>query len=112
MVTNAEEVTKHFGYWPEFADGRIFRFAFEAIGVISLTISYGDAMTRRSGEIDLRFTGVFEAELNELRAENVLDALRISEGQPMEVLLEAAYGLDGSFRCESASVVEFRREAR
>lgn len=111
MVANAESVTSHFGYWPEFSDGTVLRFLFEAPGTISLSLRYGDATTGRSGEVDLRFERVTRAELDELREQNVLDALVLSDGPPMEVRLEAAYGLHGSFVCESVSVVGFRRIA-
>jgi len=111
MVANSESVTSHFGYWPEFADGTVLRFSLEAPGTISLSLRYGDAMTARSGEVDLRFERVTSAELSELREQNVLDALVLTDGSPMMVRLEAAFGLHGSFKCESAAVVDFRRIA-
>lgn len=111
MFANSEAVTSHFGYWPEFADGRVLRFSFEALGTISLSLRYGDALTGRSGEVDLRFEQVTRVELDELREQNVLDALVLTNDSPRKVRLEAAYGLHGSFACESATVVDFRRSA-
>lgn len=111
MVANSEAVTSYFGYWPEFADGMVLRFLFEAPGTISLSVRYGDAKTGRIGEVDLRFERVTRAELDELREQNVIDALVLIDGSPMEVRLEAAYGLHGSFASEAAAVVDFRRIA-
>ena len=112
MVSNTEEVTTHFGYWPMFADGEIVRLLFESPGFISLGIRYGDAKTKRAGVVHLRFSGVSGAQLNELREQTVLDALLVSDGRPIEVRLEAAYGVAGSFKCESAAVVDFSKETR
>jgi hypothetical protein len=109
MVANSEAVTSYFGYWPEFADGTVLRFLFEAPGTISLSVRYGDATTGRSGEVDLLFERVTLAELSELREQNVIDVLVLVDGSPMEVRLDGAYGLHGSFACESAAVVDFRR---
>lgn len=111
MVANSEAVTSHFGYWPEFADGTVLRFALEVPGTISLSVRYADAMTGRSGEVDLLFERVTRAKLNELREQNVLDALVLIEGFPIEVRMEGAFGLHGCFACESVSVVDFRRIA-
>lgn len=110
-IANSEAVISHFGYWPEFADASVLRFLFEAPGVISFTVRYGDAMTGRAGEVNLRFSGVTRAELNELREQNVLDALVVSHGERLEVRLEAAYGLYGSFACDAAAVFGFRVSA-
>lgn len=111
MVANSEPVISHFGYWPTFADGTVLRFALEAPGAIELSLRYGDSMTGRSGEVDLRFERVSRAELDELREQNVLDELALTAGSPIEVRLEAAYGLYGTFACESVSVIAFRRIA-
>ncbi len=110
-IANSEAVISHFGYWPEFADASVVRFLFEVPGAISFTVRYGDATTGKSGEVDLRFSGVTRAEINELRGQNVLDRLVVSRGECLEVRLEAAYGLYGSFACEAAAVVDFRRNA-
>lgn len=90
MVANSDNVISHFGYWPQFADGTVFRFLYVAPGTISLSVRYGDSTTGRSGEVDLRFDRVTRAALDELREHNVLDALVLADGTPMEVRLEAA----------------------
>ena len=53
----------------------------------------------------LQFSGVSELELSELMSVNVLDALHIAEGDPVQVTLESAYGLTGAFRCQEVSVI-------
>ena len=42
--------------------------------------------------------------LNELRTENVVDEIIIREGAKIEVSIEAAYGLCGSFSCTKGEV--------
>jgi len=73
-------------------------------GTITLVIDYIDAEKHRGAEVSLKFSGVTEIELSELRSENVIDALRIPEVFPAQVTLEACYGLEGSFRCAAVEV--------
>ncbi|ASK94941.1 immunity 50 family protein [Xanthomonas campestris pv. merremiae] len=71
---------------------------------VRLDISYIDADQQKSAIVGLRFTGVEDLDLADLRTENVLDILRISAGVPMRIELEACYGLSGSFTCKAAEV--------
>ena len=105
MIAESHQVESYFGYWPEFADGKIERFAFLRSGSIELSISYIDGEKQVGATVSLKFSGVSEVDLSELRSENVLDALRISAGVPVQVSIEACYGLYGSFCCESVEVV-------
>ena len=104
MISHAELVESIFGYWPEFADGRIELFSFEQPDVISLRIFYIDANIKKAATIGLRFAGVTEVDLSEFRSENVIDALSISSASPLVVTIEACFGLYGTFTCASAEV--------
>jgi hypothetical protein len=110
MVRNAEPVESFFGYWPLFCDGKIKRLSLVQPGSIGLLISYMDAEKGKRAEIELTFSGVTEVELTDLRSENVLDALHISDQVPAVVTLEACYGLAGSFKCVQAEVSSFLPE--
>ena len=46
-----------------------------------------------------------KVDLSELKSENVIDSLRITEGHPGCVVLDACYGLAGSFQFEAAEVI-------
>jgi len=105
MISQAYIVESYFGYWPEFSDGKVNSFAYEAPSSILMGVSYMDAETSRSAQIQLKFAGVSEVDLSELKSENVIDSLRITEGRPGRVVLEACYGLAGSFNFEAAEVV-------
>lgn len=54
--------------------------------------------------VSLRFAGVTELELSEVRSNNVIDKLEISATIPYIVSIEACYGLDGTFKCTTAEV--------
>ncbi|OOG60528.1 hypothetical protein B0E47_02825 [Rhodanobacter sp. B05] len=104
MISHAELVESIFGYWPEFADGRIELFSFEQPGIVCLRIFYIDANIKRAATVSLRFTGVTEVDLSEFRSENVVDALSISSVSPSVVTIEGCYGLCGTFTCASVEV--------
>lgn len=104
MISHAEKVESYFGYWPLFCDAKITNLAFAQPGTITLVIAYTDAEKHRGAEVSLKFSGVTEVELSELRSENVIDTLRIPEEFPAQVTLEACYGLEGSFRCAAVEV--------
>jgi len=104
MIAHAEQVESYFGYWPLFCDGKIKSLAFVQPGTITLVVFYVDAEQKKEAEVTLTFSGVTEVELSELRSENVIDALRISEDVPTQVTLEACYGLAGSFKCLATEV--------
>jgi hypothetical protein len=105
MIKNRELVTSHFGYWPEFADGKVMRFAFDYSGVIELVVHYIDAEKQKSGHIGFRFDSVSDVELMELRSENVIDVLGISGGGPHTVTIDACCGLYGTFMCREIEVL-------
>ena len=104
MISHAELVESIFGYWPEFADGRIELFSFEQPGVIRLRIFYIDSQINKAATVTLQFTGVTDVDLSELCKENIVDVLSISEASPFLVTIEACYGLGGTFVCTSAEV--------
>ena len=111
MINEAQKVERYFGYWPQFCDGRIERFTYEQAGgrrVIELSIDYIDSDKALAATVVLQFSGVSELELSELMSVNVLDALHIAEGDPVQVTLESAYGLTGAFRCKEVSVIAIR----
>lgn len=104
MISHAQRVESYFGYWPLFCDAKITTVAFCQPGTITLVIAYLDANKHRGADVSLKFSGVTEVALSDLRSENVIDALRIPEELPALVTLEASYGLDGSFRCATVEV--------
>ena len=106
MIIGAHLVTSHFGYWPPFADGRITALSYDrAARVLLLSVAYMDADKRKAAEVAFRFEGVSNVELSDLRSENIVDELTITDESPRRVTLEACYGLFGAFNCESAEVV-------
>ncbi len=104
MVSHTELVESILGYWPEFSDGRIEFLSFEHPDKVCLRILYNDANLGKQLSVSLLFTGVTELNLAELRSQNTIDALRISEPSPATVTIEAFYGLCGTFKCTSAEV--------
>lgn len=104
MIKYADKVQSYFGYWPLFCDGKIKSIAFVQPGTITLVICYIDADKQKGAEITLTFSDVTDLELSELSSENVIDALHISEELPIQVTLEACYGLAGKFKCAAAEV--------
>jgi hypothetical protein len=105
MIKKKELVILHFGYWPEFADGKVNRFTFDASGAIELVIHYMDAENQISGYIGFRFGSVSDVELTELRSENVIDSFSINASEPHTVTIEACYGLVGTFMCKEIEVL-------
>lgn len=105
MIQKSDIVVSYFGYWPEFCDGKILSFLYEAPDLLQLAISYIDADKALGAQIQFRFVGVSDVNFSELRSENVIDSLRLMEGDPNRVELEAAYGLAGSFNFQAAEVV-------
>lgn len=106
MISNVDKAISHFGYWPEFADGRIERFEYVRSGCIAMSIRYIDGEKGIGALVTLSFSGVSEVDLSELRSENIIDTLHISGQAPIQVRIEACYGLDGSFNCEAVAVTE------
>lgn len=106
MILRADLVESIFGYWPEFADGRITSFSFEASDSISMVISYIDSDLRKCARIGLRFSGVSDVDLSDLLSENVIDALHMPYLGAGVVDIEACYGLRGKFQCAGAEVSE------
>jgi len=104
MSLRAELVESIFGYWPEFADGRIEFFSLDHQGILCLRIFYIDADIQKVATVGLRFTGVTDVDLAELRSENIVDALIVSSASPAIVTIEGCYGLCGTFKCISAEV--------
>ena len=107
MIANSESVISHFGYWPEFCDGKIEQLSFDHQGVIDLSVKYIDSDQNKGASIGLRFIGVSEIELNEFRLENVIDSLSITNVSPFVVSINSAYGLSGNFNCIDIKVIAF-----
>ena len=63
MIANFELVTNIFGYWPEFADGKIERLAFDRSGTLSMEIKYIDTDQNKRALVGLRFLGIAELDL-------------------------------------------------
>jgi hypothetical protein len=110
MITRAEEVESYFGYWPLFCDGKIKSLAYVQSGTITLAISYVDAGKQKEAEVTLTFSGVTDIELSELRSENVIDVLHIPQELPVQVTIDACYGLVGSFKCSAVEVSLVRQK--
>ena len=107
MISHAEIVESIFGYWPDFADGKIHLFSFERTGqtgVVLLSIYYIDSQLSKAATVNLRFTGVTELDLSALSSENVVDVLSISSESAALVTIEGCSGLCGTFRCMTAEV--------
>lgn len=92
-------------YWPDFCDGKILSFSYEAPDLLQLGISYVDADKARGAQIQLKFVGVSDVNVSELRSQNVIDALRLTEGNPNRAVIDAAYGLAGDFNFQTAEVI-------
>lgn len=95
----------YFGYWPEFADGKIMRFLIEMPGTIELAIHYIDSEKKKSAHIGLRFYCVSEVLLRELGVENVIDSLQIVGEAPHSIAIDACYGIYGTFLCKDVEVL-------
>jgi hypothetical protein len=104
MISHAELVESILGYWPEFADGLVEYLSFEYPDIVCLRIFYIDADLEKKIAVSLRFTGVTELDLGELRSQNTIDALHVSEASPATVTIEACCGVCGTFKCTSAEV--------
>ena len=107
MEVRSGLVKDHFGYWPEFADAKVVNFSWAQPGQIDLALHYVDADQGKDAIISLRFSGVSDVELSDLKSENVVDCLSPSPGIPISVELVACYGLCGTFLCLGVEVVGF-----
>lgn len=105
MIEGRELVTRRFGYWPEFADARVRFLRLHDSGCIEIGVHYIDADQAIKANIDLRFTGASEIQLMDFRSQNVLDALRITPGNPHRVDIESCCGVYGDFTCTRISVI-------
>lgn len=106
MISQRELVESVFGHWPEFADADIELFTWARGQSIELEPMYGEQALDKSAAVCIRFTGVRDIDLTEFRSPNVLDCLRITPGEPIEVELEAYYGLGGTFKCSGIEVIK------
>nr|WP_295074813.1 Imm50 family immunity protein [uncultured Roseateles sp.] len=104
MIGNADQLVSYFGYWPEFCDAKIVLISFEPQSSIVMRIAYIDVDRGCAATIELKFSGVSEIALTDLLSENVIDSLRLSQGSPVRVILDACYGLQGSFTCQAVEV--------
>ena len=104
MIANSSGIIAHFGYWPLFCDAKVESFSFSHPGTLKLSVRYIDVDQDKKATIDFLFYGITNMKLNELRTENVVDQIIIREGAKIEVSIEAAYGLCGSFSCTKGEV--------
>lgn len=107
-ILNQQKVISEFGYWPQFRDAKITKFAINSgCNRINLTIDYIDVDKNIQSEVDLAFEEICDVDLNGLFDENVIDLLSIessSDGK-MKICLDACYGLNGLFYCKSIIVL-------
>jgi len=104
MIGNADQLVSYFGYWPEFCDAKIVSISLEPQSSIVMRIAYIDVDRGCAATIELKFSGVSEIALTDLLSENVIDSLQLSQGNPVRVILDACYGLQGSFTCQAVEV--------
>jgi hypothetical protein len=104
MISQSKLVETFFGYWPEFADGHIERFAWVQRESIELEIYYGERDLGKAAWVGLLFTGIKDIDLTDFLPLNVLDCLRITHGEMITVELEPCYGLGGTFTCTKVEV--------
>jgi hypothetical protein len=109
-ISGDNTAERAFGSWASFfADAHIVTMYVES-AAHACTAHLTLRIQKRPLLVTLRFDGVTELRLDELREQNVLDALEIvdaidSNGQPcVGVTLDACYGAFGEFRCASVAV--------
>lgn len=107
-IVNRDKVISKFGYWPKFCDAKIVNFFFDATTKkIGLTIDYIDVDKNKQSEVEFVFIGVFDVNLSDFFEENVLDELAFVKDDTnfYEIILDACYGLNGKFFCNSIQVI-------
>jgi hypothetical protein len=77
MICGGDLVEAYFGYWPDFADGRVERFMFTLPASVFMTVYYIDSDLNKAARVELAFSGVKEIGLSEIASDNVIDRLAL-----------------------------------
>lgn len=110
MVSQKNAISKHFGYFPEFADALILNLCFEnsstAPSELSLTVYYLDAEQSKELKLKISLLDIYDLSFSDLFDQNVIDCLSItaigSEQEEFLLEIEACAGLRG--QCKSKSL--------
>ncbi len=132
LITGSEKVLSAFGHWPSFHDGEVHRLVLDSTRTDAMGARFpsvellvrGWNMTERVSSdgfyvleadslVHLLFEHVYDVELDGLNHQNVLSGLEISVAESTEkpgskclvVELVHCYGLSGTFKASSASVL-------
>jgi hypothetical protein len=106
---NEDKVIAKFGYWPQFCDAKIADLYFDFVNMsIEMTVNYVDLDKGVQSDIKLHFSHVSDYALQDIMEDNVLDELsvKVIDTSSIEVSFEACYGLNGTFRCKKAEVLD------
>ena len=106
---NEDKVVKKFGYWPQFCDAKLLKLNFDFISMdVEMIIHYIDSDKDIQSNIKLYFSQVTDYGLRDIMEDNVLDELSIKQIDTgsIEVNLNSCYGLNGTFLCKSAEVLD------
>jgi hypothetical protein len=106
---NEDKVIALFGYWPQFCDAKLLKLNFDFINMgVEMIIHYIDSDKNIQSKIKLYFSQVSEFGIHDIMEDNVFDELSIKPitSHSIQVRLDSCYGLNGSFRCKSAEVLD------
>jgi len=104
MIKNKESVISYFGYWPEFCDAKIKELNFNSEGTLLISVNYIDSEINKEALINIKFIGITELKMYELRDDNNIDFIEIDDNDEIVVNIEAASGLSGSLKCKEVIV--------
>lgn len=106
IIKGKETLIAELGYWPEFCDAKILELIFCPYtnngARLSLILHYIDMDLNRDLHVRIILHDVLDMNFNELRNENVIDRLSISDFLIVEI--EAATGLSGCCKCKAVDV--------
>lgn len=108
-LVNEDKVIAKFGYWPKFCDAKITNLYFDFVSMsIEMSMNYIDLDKGVQSDIKLYFSHVSDYALQDIMEDNVLDELSVDaiDTDSIKVNFEACYGLNGSFRCKTAEVLD------
>jgi hypothetical protein len=112
FITGAERVVERFGAWPSFHDAEVLHFELNR-DPLWLELQLLTQHREPHMIVRLRFSDVDNLEVGGFNHQNALSLLYLSQGASgnIDVVLESAFGLGGSFRCKAISVVDVRLAA-
>lgn len=133
IFESSEKLTDVFGYWPSFHDAEVHEVLLDRGNIDSDYSSYvfpvlttkihvfemtnqvnssGHFVLVKHTLVTLRFHDVEECRLDDFNHQNAILGLTVKESGPglrnspvREVTMEAAFGLDASFKCAKCEVV-------